>query len=71
MAEAPRRSEAPRRQGSPQEVHDLVTRLQDDGVLNLEAPIRGALERARTLRVDEEEGWYIVGGGGWVIVCRE
>jgi len=64
-------AEAPRQNASPQDVHDLVTRLHDEGVINLEASMRGAMDRARTLRLSEDEGWYIIGGSRIVLIVRE
>jgi hypothetical protein len=60
----------PKRNASPQEVNDLMNSLHDAGVVNLDAPIRGAMSQARALRTAEDEGWYIAGGSGWGIVVR-
>jgi len=55
-------TEEPKRHASPQEVHDLVTRLHDDGVLNLDTPMRAFLDRDRRLKPSGEESWYIIVG---------
>ena len=64
-------ADAPKRQNArPQEVHDLLTKLHDQGVVNLDSPMRSALDQARTLRLSEDEGWYIAGGSSWAIVVK-
>jgi len=64
-------AEAQRRNASPQEVHELLTRLHDQGVVNLDVPMRAAVDQVRTLRTAEDQGWYIAGGSGWALVVRD
>ena len=60
-----------KRNASPQEVSDLLNRLHEEGVVNLDAPMRGALTQVRSLRTAEDQGWYIAGGSAWAIVVKE
>ena len=59
------------KKATPQEVNDLVLILHDQGVINLDTPMRGALQQASGLRTGTDDGWYIIGGSSWAIVVSE
>jgi hypothetical protein len=59
-----------KRNATPQEVHDLVSKLHDQGVVNLDAPMRSTLDLARSIRTAEDQGWYIIGGSSYVLVGK-
>jgi hypothetical protein len=60
-----------RRNATPQEVHDLMNRLHDQGVVNLDTPMRATVDQVRSIRLGEEQGWYICGGDSYFLVVSE
>jgi hypothetical protein len=57
---------------SIQEIHKLVTELQEKKLLNLDAPAKDILSlQSVVLRGNDPSkyGWYVLGGEHYVVVC--
>jgi hypothetical protein len=55
-------AETPRRNLTPEEAYDVVTRLHDQGVVDLDEPIRAYVNRYRASQPSEEKSWYMIIG---------
>ena len=54
---------------TPDEVNVLVQRLHEGGVINADISVRKLMDQGLKVPL-AEDGWYIVGGSGYAIVCH-
>lgn len=52
---------------SPKDAYDLVSNLHDQGLINLDEPMRTYLNRSRSQILDEGQSWYLIVGSHLVL----
>jgi hypothetical protein len=52
---------------SPQDAYDLVSNLHDQGLVNLDEPMRTYLDRSRSQILAEGQSWYLIVGSHLVL----
>jgi hypothetical protein len=56
----------------PREVADLLTRLHERGIVNLDKPVRQVIEQLQSIQADSTlSGSYAVGWSSYGIVVKE